>query len=1254
MKKLKGFRKVFLIATLISLLFASCKQPEGKSNDPKTENINVIVKKGNHVIKAPDSFTLPKCTKLGFTQLKDKISNISVLEFEANYELGKITLNDASGEEITDSLPYTFNENTIIFISALPIGAISKPQLIELKLDGNKIENIVDTMNVGKTKKDKILIEAKTSPADAKIEYEKALDKDNFWNLEFGKQSLKIKVKKGNEEKEYTVNIERIDNDTPLLKKITVGEKAKEGIEITEEMVFTVTQSTSEVEIKIETEPKNVPINFEPNLTNGKLTLSGDETILKIKVGIEPKVSTYMMKVKRLQPIESILDTIIITGGRRKGVVSKAKREQIEKIISGDAQVIELYGPKTTVILGTKTKKWKSCRINGQDIPPFEYLNYGFTSISIANIKNNKNNELMDVKAEIVSNDDKAIEINFKIKRVEGTIDLPAEYLFIKGKNAILKDAHLISLFDGTKPEFLGYEPTPIEILCFEDVIKEMNIAGDVCEVKHKVDSETNEDIWYVEKNITGVAPSGKEVTVVMEPKFEEDYHTTTWVFRLKYKAPVPMIVQYEINGKTASQLEKSFVDGITANTNPTMELEGLALNLHLTIDGTPKTVKINEEVIEGSSIEKTGGLYHLYKIIPLPKDSSEKQIEILCTPKDESVFLPRTYRFKLKSNGNLEKMEPNFTEISGDKNLPGAFLSKLSDGSKPTHKIATEKANITITFSNYMHDFLCKEVKINNERVEMIPILVWEVPWEYQVKKELPIGNEALEVKIEFIPKDETITEKLIWEFKVEKGGEKPSIPRDKVKFRINGVGDYDWFAPLPESLTAHLTDGTNPIYEYDGKKALLEVGYFGSKKIIEKVTFKIDETQVAENVPEAKGTHNFAGYTFKATDTVPHKVELIIHPAEAQYSPLIYTFRLQSKGNKIAMPLDFAFNNVVHKSGYKETVKAEKVNFSVTSKQNVMAEVKIGVKALDGTIQNEQTLEIKKVNNLIGTGHFYEASLENQPLTPNIEKVFVIKVKAKDDVSDEYEDATCEFFLTGTRVPEDNAEFVYTSGKEDGPVYETFEWNEGVQGKDSSDYGAKSVILKATTLSPRAHVKYRIVNPVNDEAIEGEEEHTMTNVDGSHSSPKIALFNDKPTKIKAYVIAEDGQSTNNKRGVWEAIYNPISLAWSYENKGKGDEYTTEAFNVIKLDKTKVGNAKKVYLVFTVSNNGYSIDNTSLPAYQTPFENIGKFDYYTDYQKTNVDVSSLLDSSVPQLEVLLKVKKSNIECFTYKVKLSL
>ncbi len=1251
MKKLKrGFRKVFLIATVISLIFASCKQPvdEGKG---KTEKVIITVKKDAYVIKAPDSLSVDKGSKLTFDQLKGKMS----LKFEASYELDKITLNDASGEEITNTLPHTFNTNTTIFVSSRQKGSNVDLKLIDLKVDGVKIEPIADTMNASKTKKDKVSIEVTTDPANATIEFEPKLV-DGFWNnLALGNNQLKIKLKSGNKTKEYTVNIERLANDVPVLKKLTVGDKSREEAEITEEMVFNVPQDTTEVEVKAETDPADATIVYEPNLTNGKLAISNDDTTLTIKVGTEPKVSTYTVKVKRLSSIDSILDTVIITGGRREGIASIATREQITKIISGEAPVIELYGPKTTVILGTKTKKWKSCKINGEDIPPFEYLAYGFTSVSIANIKNPKNNEIMDVKAEITSNDNKVIEVNFKIKRLEGTIDLPAENLVIKGKHVITKTAHLISLLNGTKPQFTGFEPTPIEILFFEDVIKEINIDGSVCEIKHRVDSETNEDIWYVEKNITGVAPSGKDITVVMEPKSKEDYHTTTWTFHLKYRAPTPIIVYYEINGKTSSQLDKTFVDDIEANNNPLMEIEALALNLHLTIDGKPKTVKINDELIDGASIEKTGGLYRLSRIIPLPKDKSEKQIEIVVMPEDESLYLPKTFKFRLKSNGSLEKITPKFTEISGDKNLPKSFLSKLSDGSKPTHKIASEKAKMLITLSIYEHDFLCKEVKINGELVEMTPVLVWEVPWEYKIEKELPIENEALEVKIEFIPKDETMTEKLVWEFKVEKGGEKPSIPRDKVKFRINGIGDYDWFDPLPESLTAHLTDGTNPIYEYDGKKALLEVGYFGNKKIIEKVTFKIDDSQVAEEVPKQQGSQHFAAYTFKATDTEPHKVELIIHPAESQYSPLIYTFRLKSKGNKIALPVDFACNNIVRKSGHKETIKAEKVNISVTSKQDVMAEVKIGVKASDGTIQDEKVVEIQKIPNIFGTGHYYEAVLYRLPLTPDVEKIFVIKVKAKDEVSDEFEDATCEFFLTGTRVPENNAEFVYTSTKEPGPVYETFEWNDGIQGKDASDYGAKTVTLRATTLSPRASVKYRIVaDPINDKEIEGVGEQTMTNDDGYHSSPKITLFTDRPTKITAWVVAEDGHTKNDKKGVWKMTYNPISLSWSYENKASGDDYTTEAYNVIKLERDKITDAnKKVYLVFTVSKD-YTIDNSGLPAHQTAFEKIGQMDYHNYYQKTAVDVSSLLDSSTPQLEILLKLKKSDTECFTYKVKLSL
>ena len=117
MQKLKkGFREFFLIATVISLLFVSCRHPKTELNNSKTENITVTVNKDEYVIKAPSSFTLEKGTKLGFTALNEKMPG---LEFAEDYEIANFMLNNATGAEITDLTPYIFNENTTIFISSL-------------------------------------------------------------------------------------------------------------------------------------------------------------------------------------------------------------------------------------------------------------------------------------------------------------------------------------------------------------------------------------------------------------------------------------------------------------------------------------------------------------------------------------------------------------------------------------------------------------------------------------------------------------------------------------------------------------------------------------------------------------------------------------------------------------------------------------------------------------------------------------------------------------------------------------------------------------------------------------------------------------------------------------------------------------------------------------------------------------------------------------------------------------------------------
>ena len=190
MKKLKrGFRKFFLIATVISLIFASCKQPveEGKG---KTDKVIITVKKDAYVVKAPDSLSVDKGSKLTFDQLKDKMS----LKFEASYELSKITLNDASGAEITNATPYVFNADTTIYLSSGKQN-LEKVRLAKLEVAGKSIE-IADVMDAGKHKEDKVSLEAKAIPGDAVVEFDQDV-KDGFLRLEVGKKNLKIKGKKG-------------------------------------------------------------------------------------------------------------------------------------------------------------------------------------------------------------------------------------------------------------------------------------------------------------------------------------------------------------------------------------------------------------------------------------------------------------------------------------------------------------------------------------------------------------------------------------------------------------------------------------------------------------------------------------------------------------------------------------------------------------------------------------------------------------------------------------------------------------------------------------------------------------------------------------------------------------------------------------------------------------------------------------------------------------------------------------------------
>ena len=1243
MKKLKeGFRKLFLITTVLALLFASCKhQGTDQNNNPKTETITVTVNKDSHITKVIESFTLEKGSKLGFTALKDKLKP---LEFEATYQLAKITLDNENGTEITNSKPHTFNENTTIYIHSQKESLTTKLELKELKVDGNLV-TIKDSMNAEKTKKEKVLIEARASIPDANIEYEPKLDKDNFWVLKDGKQSLKITVKKGSDSKEYTLNIEKLDADSALLKKLTVGEKSKEGGDIEDEMIFTVAKDVNEVEIKAETEPANAQVVFEPSLTNGKLTLSTDETSVKIKVGTEPKVVTYTVKVRKITPALTLVNGMLVQGGKKNGVAMVITQAQAERILTDHNDVlIELAGPIAEITLVSKTQIWRSAKINGKKFEVFPAPFQGFASVCMAELDMCKRNETMDVKIEIAS-DTSSVELNFKIKRLDTTVDIPANKLIIRDKNVITKKDDLVSLLTGKKPEFEGAEPSNIEIQCEKNAMKSVTIDGKDSEIKNKK-NENDIDVYYAENQVTGVQPSGKEVSIVMQPINSEDYNTTTWTFKLKYVPPMVIGTSYEFNGNDEYALDETFVQKLNNGENPTLQVQGSYLNIKLSANAKIENVIINAETLTGDKIEKIGSDYQVLHSIQL--GSEEKNIDIEINPSDTGTYTKKTYKFKAKGDGTLEKLNPTFEEISGDKNLPKAtFIDKLTTGEKPIHQIHGDVAKIVFSISGYDWDFLCNEVKIDGEKTEL-KRTGGTYARKYIATKDIAINpSTPVPVKVEFIPKAGKATP-ITWEFQVQGGGQKPSIPQNKIGwFRINGFGGYA--KPFEASFKNHLIDGTSPEFVFDGKEALVEVGA-ADAKIIQKVVFRMDGEDKAEIIPTKQGFFNMTKYKFEVSDTNPHPTEVIVYPKDEQnYSELKYSFTLKSSGKKVPPAVVFGIDRKIQQNGYKATLPAETASLLVQTKEDVMEKVEIGVKG------SETEVTIEKFTAQVGGNNVWQGEKLVSLANSNgdfVEQTFVIRVTPKD--KNKYDVVECEYTLTGTKCEATNAEFIF-EGKNP-KVYSNITWLQGISGSYLDDYGAKAVNLEAYTVSQRAHVKYQFVD-LDNKPIAGQTEHELTFSDLVHKSGEVALFQDKPTRVKAWVVAEDNSTTNESKGVWYQTFNPVPLTWGYELKEKGADYETKAYDEIVLEKDLITDpSNKIYLVFAPwkEDDGYTVDNSTLAEGQTQFEKLETLGKYQQYYRTTLDVSKLKDNSSTELKVILKMKKNNIDCLTYEVKVKI
>ena len=373
--------------------------------------------------------------------------------------------------------------------------------------------------------------------------------------------------------------------------------------------------------------------------------------------------------------------------------------------------------------------------------------------------------------------------------------------------------------------------------------------------------------------------------------------------------------------------------------------------------------------------------------------------------------------------------------------------------------------------------------------------------------------------------------------------------------------------------------------------------------------------------------------------------------------------TVTIEKKG----MPIDVGYNEQIQQNGTEETLQLEVVEFMVQSKYDVIKEVIINDEVKD------YKPEIKLIPESPDSDEYYLA-LATCLLSVDTFKTFTITIKPKD--TDIYLDSTYTYRLKGTKIPNNNAEFVtINAGTEQDPdespnLVCDITWVEGCASPNYEDYGAKSLKMTAHTVSPRASVYVKKVDPLSatEALLEGEQEIKLDNENGVHTKD-ITLFENKPTKLIAYVKAEDGVTTNDEKGKWQVIFNAVDLFWGYDDSKLGTKETrktaNKAYGEIKAKKADA-TANKIFIAFGIwdENTSFSPDESIkkmtdykvLDSYGDP--NYGLF---TAYQ-FSVDVSDLNVGQSKEIDIpVMRIADDEnepldepIKAFTYKVKITI
>lgn len=381
------------------------------------------------------------------------------------------------------------------------------------------------------------------------------------------------------------------------------------------------------------------------------------------------------------------------------------------------------------------------------------------------------------------------------------------------------------------------------------------------------------------------------------------------YVMRVSSKLPA-VGVNWSLNGTYSFKMEDNFDDEATEGANPLFNAEcnhiyiGFWTKSNIKKLFTFKNGEKQEIILKGTDPKTSEKLYML--------NEEEAQIEIFAVPDDSLQEKLSCLNVKFRAKGNEKKIKTKaMLSINGNPELPNEFLSSLEGNESPLYKIFKGPAKLGVQVNSYSHIRIISEIKINGETV---PYSSDNLETRNIVKKQLQVALESqTPVKIEFIPSNEDVFEGFTWNFKLQLGGDKP--PVFAVQFlAINDIGIIGE-GELPESLTNHLKDGTNPIYEYDGTSADLVLRVH-DKSLVKDAHFKIDDDGGVLEPLRTKGENAYLKHTYNILDEQAHNIEIIIHPKNpAEYQDTIWKFRLKRTGKKIQLVPDtfnFSINRV------------------------------------------------------------------------------------------------------------------------------------------------------------------------------------------------------------------------------------------------------------------------------------------------------------------------------------------------------